>query len=98
MYFQVKEETVLVHLRYYSGDQERLFSEAHIISPNRTKSKVISSKRVSVCVQSPNLFPHIGHPAISSVMSLLGVKTVNGEAFSGSERERCLTLKALKLI
>ena len=34
-------------LRYYSGDQDRLFSEAHIVSPNRTNLRPTPSKRVS---------------------------------------------------
>jgi len=34
--------------RYYSGDQDRLFSEAHIVSPNRTNSRPVSSNRVSI--------------------------------------------------
>ncbi|KAK2547797.1 E3 ubiquitin-protein ligase arih1 [Acropora cervicornis] len=33
--------------RYYSGDQDRLFSEAHIVSPNRTNSRPTPSKRVN---------------------------------------------------
>lgn len=33
--------------RYYSGDQDRLFSEAHIVSPNRTNGRPTPSKRVN---------------------------------------------------
>lgn len=33
--------------RYYSGDQDRLFTEAHIISPHRTNARPVSTKRVS---------------------------------------------------
>ena len=35
------------HFRYYSGDQERLFAQAHIVSPSR-QAKAVTGSRVSV--------------------------------------------------
>lgn len=50
--------------RYYSGDQDRLFSEAHIVSPNRTNSRPTPSKRVSIILLSwdmYNMYPLKAH-------------------------------------
>ena len=51
----------MFNYRYYSGDQDRLFSEAHIVSPNKTNSRPTPSKRVSrtSCYGKPYTWAYI---------------------------------------
>ena len=41
----ITESQLLCYFRYYDGDQDRLFSEAHVISPHRREVKRVQERK-----------------------------------------------------